>query len=118
MDSTIEVRNGRRCRIDVMRRDAAGNVTTEFVTPLDDEPESLIHNGPQDSRFVRADNQNTADVSKLPVLVPPGGNIRNVAASWPNTNPIQNSGGEDVSKLPILKPPSYQNTKKKDNNRR
>lgn len=96
-NSRIEIRNGKRCRVDVMRRDAAGNVIAEFVQPLDDEPQSLIHNGPQDSRFVRADNQSD-DLSGLPVLEPPT-----------YQNKTNSSDGEVAysNGCPVLEPPRW-----------
>jgi len=77
MDDRIEVRNGQRCRVEVMRRDNAGNVVSEFVQPLDDEPGMVLHNVPNDNgkdeRFI----DNEADV---PVLDAPGGQYQNIGS--------------------------------------
>lgn len=72
MEPTIEIRNGRRCRVEPMRRDADGNVVSEFVEPLDDEPDMVFHNVPcePDVPVLNAGFEGEPVQNGVPVLEP------------------------------------------------
>lgn len=55
-----------------MRRDADGNVTSEFVEPLDDEPDMVFHNVPSepDVPVLNAGFEGEPVQNGVPVLEP------------------------------------------------
>lgn len=96
MEPTIEIRNGRRCSVEPMRRDADGNVTSEFVEPLPDEPDMVLHNQPP---FLRGEDpaflDNMPSEPDVPVLN------------------VQFEGGPVQNGVPVLEPTKIEVSNKK-----